>query len=91
MRKDVVNLTDGKHVKAVVLQLIQHGGACWFKREVMAARSACIGPLTLKRTGDYASNAMLALKNLARNATILIERLNGNNILVSSNLKYGIG
>ena len=88
--KDVINLTNRKNVKAVLFKTIKHSWTRWLKREVMTTRSALVWPLSLKRTSNNASNAVLTLKNLARNAAIFIEFLGTYHVLMSSNLENRI-
>ena len=88
--KDVINLANRKNVKAVLFKAIKHSWARWLKREVMTARSTLVWPLPLKRTSNNASNTVLTLKNLARNAAILIEFLGTYHVLMCSNLENRI-
>ena len=90
MSKDVINLANRKNIKAVLFKAIKHGWTRWLKREVMTARSALVWPLPLKRTSNNASNTVLTLQNLARNAAILIEFLGTYHVLMSSNLENRI-
>ena len=91
--EDVVDLAHGQHVVAVLLELVEHGGAGRLEREVVAAR----GALEVARVGahvgarDDAGHAVVAGEDLAGDAAVLVELLHGHEVLVGGDLEHAVG
>ena len=56
----------------------------------MPTRGAFEGVFPLERAGDYSTDAVLALQNLAGDAAIFIQLFFGNDILMRCALKYAV-
>ncbi len=89
--KQVEDLANRQHVEALLLEAVEHGRAGGFQRKVVATRSACVGPLPLKRARDHAAHAMLALQLCAGDAAVLVELLRRHHALVRRDLEDAVG
>ena len=90
--KDVVDLTDGKNVLAGVLKDVEHRGARGFQREVVPTRGAhVVWPLPRVGARNDAGSAVLARKDLACDAAVLVELLGRHHVLVRSDLEDAVG
>ena len=89
--KDVVDLANGEHVLARVLEHVEHRGARGLQREVMPARGAhVVWPVPRVGARDDAGDAVLAREDLARDAAVLVELLGGHHVLVRRNLEDAV-